>query len=266
MGNAVLKKKSAELSTDVMDDVFEMAGAGADFDPNEIQPPRLKMIQSMSPEKDEVEGLEVGDIYCKLTGEKWSKPIKIIACYVRTNYPVFAEEGGFTRELTELEYNAANKVREGTSELLTDTGEEVIKTDNYACLMNDGDDNWRPVILPMIKASLKTSRQWKSAINVRTMKHPKTGQVAKAPIFYNIWNLTTKGVTKQIKGKNAKYFEWSVQLDGDASPGQLMMAKDFHISCKQGAVTVKSNENDNDASGTKQTKSQSRVKDTEVPF
>jgi hypothetical protein len=39
MSNQVATKKNAELSTDVLDDIFETAGEGAAFDSSEMQIP-----------------------------------------------------------------------------------------------------------------------------------------------------------------------------------------------------------------------------------
>lgn len=260
----VAKADSRMVSEELIDDIWDMQGAGTDFNSDELQVPRLKMIQGMSPEKNEVEGLKDGDIYCKLTGEIWSGSdgLSVIPCFVRTNYPVFSSEGGFLTELTELEYNNSEKVRDGTTETLSH-GDEVIKTDNYACLMSSGDDNWRPVILPMIKASLKTSRQWKSALNVQRMKHPKTGQVASAPIFWNVWKLGTKQVTKQVKRNNVTYSEWNVQLLERTPTDLMLMAKEFHMTCKQGEVQVNSAETPDE-----QAKQAAKKKknDNKIPF
>ena len=266
---AELSKKAdnSMLSTEVADDIWDMAGAGTDFNEDELQVPRLKMIQGMSPEKNEVDDLEDGDIFCKLTGERWSgsEGLTVIPCFVRTNYPVFSGEGGFSREMSELDYNQAEKDRDGTTEILRETGEEVIKTDNFACLMSSGEDDWRPVILPIFKASLKTSRQWKSAMNVQRMRHPKTGRVASAPIFWNVWKLGTKQVTKQIKRNNVTYSEWNVQLLERTSADMLLMAKEFHLTCKKGAVDVKSNEV-HDNTGQQGSKASRKVEGDEIPF
>ena len=50
MGKAVAKVKGVEISTDVMDDIFENAGDGASFDSSEMQIPFLRVLQAMSPQ------------------------------------------------------------------------------------------------------------------------------------------------------------------------------------------------------------------------
>ena len=60
---AVAKKKSAELSTDVMDDILEFAGEGATYDSSEMQIPFIRILQAMSPQlkKREAQYIEGSD-------------------------------------------------------------------------------------------------------------------------------------------------------------------------------------------------------------
>ena len=50
MATAVAKAKSTEVSTDVLDDIFETAGDGASFDSSEMQIPFVRILQPMSPQ------------------------------------------------------------------------------------------------------------------------------------------------------------------------------------------------------------------------
>ena len=47
MGNAVANKKNAELSTDVLDDIFETAGEGASYSSEEMQIPFVRLASSL---------------------------------------------------------------------------------------------------------------------------------------------------------------------------------------------------------------------------
>ena len=49
MSTAVAKKQNTELSTDVLDDIFDMAGEGAAFDSSEMQIPFMRVLQALSP-------------------------------------------------------------------------------------------------------------------------------------------------------------------------------------------------------------------------
>ena len=51
MANAVAAVKGVEVSTDVMEDIFETAGEGASFDSSEMQIPFVRILQAMSPQQ-----------------------------------------------------------------------------------------------------------------------------------------------------------------------------------------------------------------------
>ena len=66
MGNALENKKSAGLSTDVMDDIFGTACEGASFHSSEMQIPFVRVLQAMSPQlnkrnAEHSEGAQYGD-------------------------------------------------------------------------------------------------------------------------------------------------------------------------------------------------------------
>ena len=76
MANDVDKPKGANVSTDVMDDIFSTAGEGASFDSSEMQIPFVRLIQAMSPQLSKkkpeyIEGAEQGDAFNTVTSEIW---------------------------------------------------------------------------------------------------------------------------------------------------------------------------------------------------
>ena len=91
MANAVAEAKGVSVSTDLVDDIFDMAGAGAEFSSDEMQMPFIRIAQAMSPEIKKsdakfIEGCGQGDIFNNLTQEHWDKGVEIIPCYVQTKY------------------------------------------------------------------------------------------------------------------------------------------------------------------------------------
>ena len=76
MDNAVAKAKSAELSTDLMDDIFASAGEGAAFDSSEMQIPFVRLLQALSPQLNKkkaeyIEGASSGDAFNNVTNQYW---------------------------------------------------------------------------------------------------------------------------------------------------------------------------------------------------
>jgi hypothetical protein len=77
MSNQVATKKNAELSTDVLDDIFETAGEGAAFDSSEMQIPFVRVLQALSPQLNKkksefIEGAAQGDLFNTVTGQHWA--------------------------------------------------------------------------------------------------------------------------------------------------------------------------------------------------
>ena len=106
---AVAKKKKTDVSTDVMDDIFGMAGEGASFDSSEMQIPFVRVLQALSPQLNKkkaeyIEGAEQGDLFNNVTMQSWDGEdgVNIIPCFQTTKYLEFTPRdmgGGFRGEL-----------------------------------------------------------------------------------------------------------------------------------------------------------------------
>ena len=109
MGNQVATKKSAELSTDVLDDIFDTAGEGASFDSSEMQIPFVRILQALSPQLNKkkpefIEGASSSDMYNTVTGQHWDgeEGLVVVPCYQTTKYLEFVprdQGGGFKGEI-----------------------------------------------------------------------------------------------------------------------------------------------------------------------
>jgi hypothetical protein len=239
MANAVAEKKESSLA--LVDDIFDMAGAGADFASDEMQMPFLRIAQAMSPEIKKsdakfIEGCGQGDIFNNLTHEFWDKGVEIVPCYVQTKYTEWVsldDGGGFIGEIDPKDPVLTQTTREGATETLPN-GNEVVKADNYVVLVKSNDGNWAPAVLDMKSTALKISRRWKTQINLQTITHPKTKQIAKCPIFGNIWKMIT---VEETNKNNQTYFNYSVSKVGLIEDGNLFnQAKTLHVSSAKGEV------------------------------
>ena len=107
MATAVAQVKGVSVSTEMADDIFDMAGAGADFSSEEMQMPFVRIAQAMSPEIKKsdakfIEGCGQGDIFNNLTQEYWGDGVELIPCYVQTKYTEWVsldDGGGFVGEI-----------------------------------------------------------------------------------------------------------------------------------------------------------------------
>jgi hypothetical protein len=264
MTTAVAKAKETALSTEVMDDIFDMAGEGAAFDASEMQIPFVRVAQSLSPQLNKkkpeyIEGLSVGDAYNTLTGQMWAgeKGLTIIPCYQTTKYLEFVPResgGGFRGEINANDPILQRTSRNGSKEILP-SGNELVKSDQHFCLIVDEDGMTQPVVVDMKSTQLKVSRRWKTQINMLKIKHPASGKIITPPLIATMWHLTTVEETND-KGD---FYNWSIDKIGTVEGRDLLLeAKAFRESIMRGEVKAQA-ENHSEGGG-------AQYGDSDIPF
>ena len=268
MANAVTKTKNAELSTDVMDDIFANAGEGASFEASELQIPFIRLAQQMSPEinkKDAkfIAGLSAGDIFNTLTGKTYDgeEGLDVVPCYITTKYLEFVlrdNGGGFMGEISASDPVLKRTVKEGTIDLLPN-GNQVVTSDQYYCLVLDADGSFEPAVVDMKVTQLKVSRRWKTQIAMNKAKNPKTGDLQTLPLFSTIWKLTTVDETNR---RNETYANYAVSKVGMIKDRDIFLeAKTFRESIMAGEVKAAA-----DPDHTSTDKAGLKDVDNEIPF
>ncbi len=248
MANAVAKAKSAELSTDVLDDIFDTAGDGASFDSSEMQIPFVRILQPMSPQlkkgkAEHIEGASQGDIFNNVTGQYWegSNGIVVIPCFQTTKYLEFIpreQGGGFQGELAANDPMVTSAKREGSKEVLSN-GNDLVKSDQHYCLIVSDDGTFQPVVIDMKSSQLKVSRRWKTQIAMQKIKNPKTEQLVTPAVYATMWKIFA------IEESNDKgdYFNYQVAKESLVSNRDLLVeAKAFRESVQAGEVKAQSEE------------------------
>jgi len=254
MTTAVAKAKETALSTDVMEDIFGMAGEGASFDSSEMQIPFVRVAQSLSPQLNKkkgeyIDGLETGDAYNTLTSERWAGEtgLVVVPCYQTTKYLEFVPRtmgGGFRGEIGPNDPILQRTSRDGSKEILPN-GNELVKSDQHFCLIVGEDGMTQPVVIDMKSTQLKVSRRWKTQIAMQQIKHPGTGAIITPPVFATLWRLNTVEETND-KGD---FYNWAVEKVGTVERRDLRQgAKAFRDSIMRGEVKAQA-ENHGDGGG-----------------
>ena len=248
MANAVAKTKSTEVSTDVLDDIFETAGDGASFDSSEMQIPFVRILQPMSPQlkkgkAEYIEGAAQGDVFNNVTGQYWegSKGIVVIPCFQTTKYLEFIPRekgGGFQGELAPNDPMVSQAKRDGSSEILPN-GNELVKSDQHYCLIVEEDGSFQPAVIDMKSSQLKISRRWKTQIAMQKIKNPKTEQLVTPAVYATMWRLS---VTEESNDKG-DWFNYQVAKESLVSNRDLLVeAKAFRESIQAGEVKAQPEE------------------------
>ena len=242
MANAVAKAKGVEVSTDVIDDIFETAGDGASFDSSEMQIPFIRILQAMSPQLSKkkpeyIEGATQGDVFNTVTGQYWDGDmgITLIPCFQTTKYLEFVpreQGGGFQGERAANDPDLTKTTREGAKELLPN-GHELVRSDQHYCLIVEEDGSFQPAVIDMKSSQLKVSRRWKTQIAMQKVKHPKSGQMVTPAVYATVWRISTT----EESNDQGTWGNYQVEKEGLVTSRDLLMeAKAFRESIMAGEV------------------------------
>ena len=242
MNTAVAKTKGVEVSTDVIDDIFETAGDGASFDSSEMQIPFIRILQAMSPQLSKkkpeyIEGATQGDVFNTVTGQYWDGDmgITLIPCFQTTKYLEFVpreQGGGFQGERAANDPDLTKTTREGAKELLPN-GHELVRSDQHYCLIVEEDGSFQPAVIDMKSSQLKVSRRWKTQIAMQKVKHPKSGQMVTPAVYATVWRISTT----EESNDQGTWGDDQVEKEGLVTSRDLLMeAKAFRESIMAGEV------------------------------
>jgi hypothetical protein len=268
MANAVAKTKGVEVSTDVLDDIFETAGDGSSYDSSELQIPFIRIAQAMSPQLNKkkpeyIEGCSQGDIYNTVTGQYWDgeEGIVIIPCFQTTKYLEFIprdQGGGFKGEIPVNNPIITKARREGSKEILPN-GNELVKSDQHYCLVVEEDGSFQPAVVDMKSSQLKISRRWKTQITIQKVKHPKTGELVRPAVYATMWRLTTT----EESNEQGTWNNYTILKEALVSNRDLLMeAKAFKESIMAGEVKAAADP-DHTSTGSSDV---DEDEDNEIPF
>jgi hypothetical protein len=264
MSNQVATKKSAELSTDFMSDVFADGDEGTTFSADEMIIPYIRLAQAMSPElkKKEakyIDGLDEGDIFNNLTNEVYpgETGINVIPCYVVTKYTEWMpDRGGFVQDLDQSDPAIAQRRRDGNTEILPN-GNHLQIADCYFCLLITEDEDYMPVVIDMKVSQMKVSKRWKSMIAMNKAKNPKTGQMQVLSLFSTMWKVVAVSDSNKAGQPYANYAVSKVGVV--ENPVLRNEAKKFRMSVETGEAKAMTEE-------TESKKNNSDVTEDEIPF
>lgn len=236
MGTAVDKRKEALPSTDVLNQMAGDAGAGMeDYTGDDFAIPFIKLIQSMSPERQKskpeyIEGAEEGLFFNSVTRELLGESFRAIpVAYQKTfNEWVPRDQGGGFVATHETEADALENA---------EPGNQIVETANHFVLVeNPETGTWSQAILSMTSTKLKTSRAWNSMISMRKLEHPETGEKFTPPAYAAVYVLSAvaqsndKGDFFNVKVEPTG--EWTPEVD----PSLYTQAQEFRSLIKEGEL------------------------------
>ncbi len=168
----------------------EAAGIGLEnIAQDDVQIPKLKLLQSMSPELDESkpaynEKAKNGVFYLTIPGVPLGKKIEVIPLHQVTFWVEYLPgRGGFVGRHT------PNSIPVDKTDFSNwyrkDTGNEIVESREWVVLVI-GHEEVGPVLMSFTSSAIKASKAWMSLVSIE-----RTPGGNPAPIFANVWELSS---------------------------------------------------------------------------
>ena len=222
MSTEVVKKKETAVSTDLLNQMMSDEGAGVNFDVNDMEIPFVRLAHPMSDVMNKtkrvfMKELRAGEIYNTISKQIWDpeKGITVIPVHQETIYTHKFKDQYKRYSLADPELDALLKrvTREGAKEYIKDAEgkieSELVKSDNYYCVIIDDDGSTQKAIIDFRSTGLTVSRRWKTQISMQKVQDSK-GNFRTPPLYGVMWKFT--GVD-QANDQGA-WSSWSISKIG----------------------------------------------------
>lgn len=248
----VAKKETAGLPA-MMADMASDAGMGMEGADNQsFAIPFLVVLQSNSPQLDELDGAKKGQFLNTVTNELYDE-VLAVPCAFQRRYLRWAPRslgGGYAGEYSpiDVETGKVEGLSKHEGQLLMDVPEtgvvydkegkpqhDVLKdTRNHFVLAKTHAGTWRPALISMASTQIKKSKRWMARIQDIELRDAN-GKAFNPPSFSHIYRLKT------VKEENSKgnWMGVVIELVGMVEDAELYArAKDFHKQVVAGNVEI----------------------------
>jgi len=260
MSTEVAKKQETGISVELLDDLLSDEGAGVNFDVSEMEVPFVRLAHPMSDAMNKtkpafIKELRSGDIYNTITRQIWDaeEGITVVPVHQETVYTHKKADGSFARyTMRDPELHALLKrvVRDGAKEWIKDdhgnNESELVKADNYYCVIIDKDGTTQKAIIDFRSTGLKVSRRWKTQISMQKLPNSK-GELKTPPLYGIMWNFS--GVDES--NDRGSWSSWSIRKIGPIDrPEVKEEAQQFREMILKGEVKAQEEVEDSAPAGT----------------
>ena len=201
-----------------VDTGFEEMGA------DDLQLPRLKLLQAMSPEIENDESLRAGHAFNSVTGDSWSgdQGVKVIPCVYHKTYVEWAPVGSGAKGPVAVHQSkeVMNDTIRGDDNKFyknDNSGNYIEETANYFVLIVGGKGETSQAVISMKSSQLTPSRNWNSK-----MKNLKIQNSKGAYFTPPMWSHTYLLKSEKAKNGDKTWYKWKIELDS-------MLTNEAHV-------------------------------------
>ena len=207
-----------------VDTGFEEMGA------DDLQLPRLKLLQAMSPEIENDESLRSGHIFNSVTGDWWpsDQGVKVVPCVYHKTYVEWAPVGSGAKGPVAVHQTKDvmnNTVRGEDNKYYTNdnSGNYIEETANYFVLIIGGKGETSQAVISMKSSQLTPSRNWNS--KMKNLKIKNSQGVHFTP---PMWSHSYLLKSEKTKNGDKTWYKWKIEVDSMLSnEAQVKEARSF---------------------------------------
>tara|TARA_R100001015_G_C4612282_1_gene167786 strand:- start:254 stop:1021 length:768 start_codon:yes stop_codon:yes gene_type:complete len=215
MNNKVVKKGNGNGALAIMKSFEDVPTGFEDMGSEDLQLPRLKLLQAMSPEIENDDNLKAGKIYNSVTGDAWKSEegVKVIPCVYHKTFVEWAPLGSGTKGPVAVHQDRSvmdNTMRGEDNKYYTNdnSGNYIEETANYFVLIVGEKGETSQAVISMKSSQLTPSRNWNSKMKNLKIKN-SSGIYFTPPMWSHAYLLRTE--KKKVGDKT--WYVWKIEVD-----------------------------------------------------
>jgi|TARA_A100001391_G_scaffold116183_3_gene78657 hypothetical protein len=224
MNKVVAKKNNGSAAVAIMKSFENVSTGFEDMGADDLQLPRLKLLQAMSPEIENDEALRAGQILNSVTGDSWSSDggVKVIPCVYHKTYVEWAPQGSGTKGPVAVHQSKSvmdDTVRGEDNKFYKNdnSGNYIEETANYFVLIVGEKGETSQAVISMKSSQLTPSRNWNSKMKNLKIKN-SSGVYFTPPMWSHIYTLRSE----KAKNGDKTWYKWKIDVDS-------MLTSDSHV-------------------------------------
>ena len=223
--NKQVQKKESNNAVAIMSQ-FEGVDTGfEEMSADDLQLPRLKLLQAMSPELENDDALRAGHVLNSVTGDWWpsDQGVKVIPCVYHKTYVEWAPVGSGAKGPVAVHQSKEvmnNTIRGDDNKFYKNdnSGNYIEETANYFVLIIGGKGETSQAVISMKSSQLTPSRNWNSKMKNLKIQNSK-GTYFTPPMWSHSYLLKSE----KAKNGDKTWYKWKIELDS-------MLTDESHVS------------------------------------
>ena len=231
MNKTVVKKNNGSSAVAIMSQFENVQTGFEDMNADDLQLPRLKLLQAMSPEIENDESLRSGHIFNSVTGDWWpsDQGVKVVPCVYHKTYVEWAPVGSGAKgpvavhQSKDVMNNTVRGQDDNKYYTSDNSGNYIEETANYFVLIIGGKGETSQAVISMKSSQLTPSRNWNS--KMKNLKIKNSEGVHFTP---PMWSHSYLLKSEKTKNGDKTWYKWKIEVDSMLSDeSQVREARSF---------------------------------------